>query len=244
MRKQFSCLLLVAVLALSGFGTAAAQDDYALFRDGAGEASLLYRGHQAYEYIFLFNGTYFWTSTVYQPGTVVFNGKQYRDIELNIDAARQDLIVRIGKGVSNKVLEREFVQECTIGGRRFLHLQYIYGETAPFGFWEVVYDGKTKVLRRVIKRLEQDVDGSKRDETHYEGVYRDNLYQTFIYTATYCYLQEDGTILPVRRRRDVFRLVDKSHRRELRRYIHEQESNGQLPFDRFCAEAARYMESR
>ena len=234
----------MAALLFAGLPRAVAQDDYALFSDRAGSASLLYRGHKAYEYALLYNGTYYLSSPEYLPGSVVYNGKFYRDILLNIDAARQDLIVRIGKGVSNKVLEREFVQECTIGGRRFLHLQYIYGETAPFGFWEVVYDGKTKVLRRVIKRLEQDVDGSKRDETHYEGVYRDNLYQTFIYTATYCYLQEDGTILPVRRRRDVFRLVDKSHRRELRRYIHEQESNGQLPFDRFCAEAARYMESR
>ena len=244
MRKQFSCVLLVAVLVLSGAGTAVAQDDYALFRDGAGDASLLFRGHKAYDYNMLFNGTYFWTSPVYQPGTVIFNGKQYRDIELNIDASRHDLIVRIGKGVSNKVLEREFVQECTIGGRRFLNLQYIYGEAAPFGYWEVVYDGKTRVLRRVIKHLEQDIDGSKRDETRYVGVYRDNLYQTFIYTDSYCFLQEDGTILPVRRRRDVFRLVDKPQRREFRRYIHQQESTGQLPFDRFCAEAARYMESR
>lgn len=244
MRKQFSCVLLVAVLALSGVGTAAAQDDYALFRDGAGDASLLFRGHKSYEYNMLFNGTYFWTSPIYRPGTVVFNGKQYRDIELNIDASRQDLIVRIGKGVSNKVLEREFVQECTIEGSRFLNLQYLYSEEAPFGYWEVVYDGQAKVLRRVVKRLEQDIDGNKRDETHYEGVYRDNLYQTFIYTVTYCFLQEDGSILPVRRRKDVFRLIDKSQRREVRRHIHGLESSGQLPFDRFCAEVARYMETR
>jgi len=243
MKKQFIRVLLAAVLALSVAGTAAAQDDFALFRDGAGEASLLYRGHKSFDHNMLFNGTNFWTSPVYKPGTVIFNGKHYRDIELNIDAARQDLIVRIGNGVSNKVLEREFVQECTIG-HRFLNLQYLYGDSAPSGYWEVIYDGRNKVLCRVTKRLEQDVDGSKRDETHYEGIYRDNLYQTFTYTANYCFLQEDGRIIPVRRRKDVLQLVDKSQRREVRREIRRHEGSGLLPLDRYCTMVAQYLESR
>jgi hypothetical protein len=243
-KKAFTLLLALAYLVLSGAGNVAAQDDYTLFRDGAGEASLLFRGHKSFDYNMLYNGTPFWTSPRYLPGSVVFNGKNYDGIELNIDAARQELIVRIGKGVSNKVLSNEFVSEFTIDGRRFLNLRYFYGEAAPSGYWEVLYDGRNKVVRRVTKSLEQDIDGTKRDETRFDGTYRHDVYQSFLYTENYCYLKEDGSIVPVRRRKDVLKLLDKTQRREARRHIREIESVNMLPFDLYFVEMIRYMESR
>lgn len=243
-KKALTLLLALGWLVLSGVENAAGQDDYTLFRDGAGEASLLFRGHKAFEYNMLYNGTPFWTSPRYLPGTVVYNGKYYDGIELNIDAARQELIVRIGKGVSNKVLSNEFVSEFSLGGRRFLNLQHFYGDAAPFGYWEVLYDGRNKVVRRVTKSLEQDIDGSKRDETHFDGTYRHDVYQSFLYTENYCYLKDDGSIVPVRRRKDVLKLFDKTQRREARRHIRAMESTNLLPFDRYFVEVVRYLESR
>lgn len=243
-KKAITLLLALAYLALPGAGIAVAQDDYTLFRQGAGEASLLFRGHKSFDYNLLYNGTPYWNSPLFLPGTVIYNGKFYDGIDLNIDAVRQELIVRIGIGVSNKVLGGEFVQEFTIMGRRFLNLRYIYGDAAPAGYWEVLYDGRNKIVRRVTKTLEQDVDGSKRDETHFDGTYRYDVYQTFIYSENYCYLTEDGGIIPVRRRKDVLRLFDKSQRRDIRRHIRQLESTDMLSFDRYFVEVARYIESR
>ena len=59
MEKQFTLVLVAFWLLFAGSGIAAAQDDYAVFRDEAREASLLYRGHKAFEYSLLYNGTYF-----------------------------------------------------------------------------------------------------------------------------------------------------------------------------------------
>ena len=233
----------MAALLFAGLPRAVAQDDYALFSDRAGSASLLYRGHKAYEYALLYNGTYYLSSPEYLPGSVVYNGKFYRDILLNIDAARQDLIVRVG-GVSYKLIAREYVQECAFGGRQFLNLQYLYGETAPSGYWEVLYSGRAKVLRRVTKRLEQDIDGRKRDETRYDGPFRMDIYQAFVYSADYCYISEDGEIVPVKRRSDILNLFDKPRRRDVRRHIRQQEGGSRLPFDRYCVEVLNYVESR
>ena len=233
----------MAVLLLADLPRATAQDDYALFSDRAGSASLLYRGHKAYEYALLYNGTYYWSSPDFQTGTVVYNGKAYRDILLNIDAARQDLVVRVS-GVSYKLIPREHVQECAFGGRQFLNLQYLYGETAPSGYWEVLYAGRAKVLQRVTKRLEQDLDGRKREETHYDGPFRMDIYQAFIYSADYCYISEDGEIVPLKRRSDVLKLFDKSRRRDVRRHVRQREGGSRLPFDRYCVEVLNYVESR
>ena len=234
----------LVLLALGCPGRVAAQGDYDLFREGAGSASLLYRGHKAYEYNLLFNGTFYWSSPVFAMGEVVYNGKAYQGILLNIDAARQDLIAKVGGGIASKVLDREYVRECSFNGSRYLNLQYIYGDQSPFGYWKVLYDGRAKVLKCVTKRLEQDLDGRKRSETNFEGNYRSDVYQTFVYSEAYCYLSDDGRIIPVKRRRDVLRLFDKPTRRDIRRHIRHQEGSGMLPFERYFTEVIQYVESR
>lgn len=243
MEKQFNLALAVLLLLLTGSRTASAQDDYTLFRDGAKEASVLYRGHKAFEHNFLFNGTYFWESPEYKAGNVVYCGKEYRDVALNIDAVRQDLIVRFN-GVSPKVLEREYVQEFSIGERPFLNLQYVYGAQAPSGYWEVLHDGNMKIVRRVVKRLEEDIDGTKRDQTRYAGPFRNDIYKAFVYTETVCCVDADGNIIPIRNRRDMLRMVDKSQRSDVRRHIRRMENADRMPFDRYCVEVTRYLESR
>ena len=55
---------------------------------------------------------------------------------------------------------------------------------------------------------------------------------------------EDGRIVPVRRRQDVFKLFDKSQPSEVRRLLRRKEASGRLPFDRFCMEVAQYLETR
>ena len=137
----------------------------------------------SYEYALLYNGTYYWQTPVFSPGEVYYNGNLYRDVPLNIDAARQELLLRNPAGLSVKILEPQFVSECSFGGNRYLNLQYLYGPSAPGGYWQDLYDqGRGKLLLQVRKTLEQDLDGRKRDQTHYDGVFRRNVYQVFTYS--------------------------------------------------------------
>ena len=237
-----TCIVLALALSPS---LLTAQDDYSLFRERAGNASLLFRGHKAYSYEMSFNGTFYWSDPEFREGSVVYNGKTYDDVYLNIDAVRQDLLVRIPGLISNKVLEKQCVEQCTFGGRRYINLQYIYGKQAPSGYWEVLYDGKAKVIRRVTKTLEQDIDGRKSSVTNYDGPYRSNVYQTFTYSSVCCHLSEDGAITVIKRRRDLMRLIDKPLRGEVRRHVRNiYPGDMAMPVDMFCIEAVKYLESR
>lgn len=238
-------LLLFLLFLLPTLPPALAQDDYEIFRDNAAGSSLLYRGHQAYEYALLYNGTYYWNSPIFSPGEVVYNGNLYRDVPLNIDAVRQDLLIRNKVGLSEKILEPQFVAECTFGGNRYLNLQHFYGPDAPEGYWQVLYDkGRGKLLMQVRKTLEQDVECRKREQTHYDGVFRQNVYQVFTYKAEYRYLTETGDFVRIRRRNDLLRQFDAATRHDIRRHLRNLDNASYMPLERFCTEALKYVESR
>jgi len=233
------------LLPVTGFPQALAQDDYELFRQNAAGASLLYRGHEAYEYALLYNGTYYWQSPVFSPGEVFYNGNLYRDVPLNIDAARQELLIRHPVGLSVKILEPQFVMECSFGGNRYLNLQYLYGPSAPAGYWLDLYDqGHGRLLMQVRKILEQDLDGRKREQTHFDGVFRQHIYQVFTYKADYVYMSEAGDFVRIRRRSDLLRQFDPSVRREIRRHVRHLDNASYMPLERFCTEVLKFLESR
>ena len=242
--KKGKMLLLAGWLVLSCWQPAKAQDDYALFRAEAGSASLLYRGQRAFVHNLLFNGTYYWSDPGFRPGSVVYNGKRYDDVSLNIDAARQDLLIRIPGSIIEKVVGESYTEEFTIAGSRYLNLRFLFGEEAPAGYWRVLHDGPIRLLQQVSKRLEPDLDGRKRNETGYDGVYRPNVYQVFIQKIDYCCLWEDGTIVPVRRRRDLLKQFDPTLRRDIRRHVKRREGSGLMSLENYCMEVLRYVETR
>ena len=242
--KKGRRLVCAGLLVLCCLQPALAQNDYTLFQAEAGGASLLYRGQKAYVHNLLFNGTYYWSDPGFRPGSVVYNGKRYDNVQLNLDAARQDLLVRIPGSILEKVVDGRYTEAFTMGGRHFLNLQFLCGENAPEGYWQVLHEGPVRLLMQVSKQLEQDLDGSKRDQTGFDGVYRPTVYQVFTRQVVYCCLWEDGTIVPLHRRRDILKQFDPSLRREIRRHVKRREGNGFMELEQYCKEVLNYVESR
>lgn len=217
---------------------AAAQDDAALYMEQAGGSALLYRGHRAYGYPTPFNGTYYWYGPEYREGSVIYNGKHYDNLLLNVDAVRQDLLVKSRDG---KVLDPDYVTSFMMGGHKFLNLRNIYGEAAPSGYWEVLYDGRAKVLKQVVRILMQDLEGNLRSAMGYDGEYKAGVYNVFVYEEKFCYMAEDGTLTPIRRRGQILRFY-KDHKRVISRHISHMESSGMLPMEQYCVEVVKYAE--
>ena len=221
----------------------AAQDDGALYMEQSAGSALLYRGHVAQTYPMAFNGTWFWTGPLFDRGDVAYNGTVYRDILMNVDASRQELLVKTASGGTDKVLNRELVSWFTMGSRRFLNLQDAYGPEAPSGYWEVLYDGKARIVRQVVRSLRRDLNGELRQEIGYDdSTYRPEVHQTFTRTIRYCYITEDGQIIPVRRRSQILQFY-KDRKREITRRISTLERSEKMDFERFCKEAVKYAES-
>lgn len=221
-----------------------AQDDASRYMEQAGGAALLYRGHKAFGYPMAFNGTCFWEGPAFTLGSVIYNGIAYDGVLLNVDAARQDLLVRTPSGNVEKVLQRESVERFQMAGKKFLNLRSCYSSEAPDGYWELVYDGKAKVVKQVIRTLQQDLNGTLRSEMGYHDPdYRSNVYHVFTYQARFCYIAEDGTITPIRRRGQLVNFY-KDRKREINRHISSLESAGTLDMETYCRTVVQYAESR
>ena len=146
-KSPFIRKILAVALGLWAFaGTLAAQDPESAF---AG----IYRGKLPGIYPYKFNGTYYWERKDFQQGDVFYNGRLYRNVSLNVDACQGELQVRAQEKVSAVVVFRDQVAWFTMGDALFVNLQYLGWPEAPEGYFEVVRDGETPLLRRVVKDL-------------------------------------------------------------------------------------------
>ena len=224
MKRKGYILLLFLLMAPIG---AMAQDDAAIYRNAVGQMGLFWRGHKAYSYPAMANGTPWWEDVAFQLGTVVYNGRTYRDIPLNIDAVRQDLVARDASRGIDKVVWREGVSCFWTGGKTFLNLQTLYGPEMPAGYWQVLYDGNARFLKQVSKTL-------VKDEAGFPGVRAE---------IKYIHLDEDGTWTPISRRRHLQKLYP-SQRSEIRKHVAALEREGMLDFERYCQSVISFVESR
>ena len=220
-------------------------EDESFFRQEAVGSSILYRGHQAYTYNIHYNGSYWWSSAEFKTGDVRYSGKLYYDVALNVDAARQELVVRNVVGQGGKVLAREFVEWFSLDGRRFLNLQLLFGRQAPSGYWEVIYDGKTQFLRRVTKTLLKDANGEKRQMIGEGEPYDHRIHETFVRDVAYCLLTESGQVVPARSKSQI-RNAFPAQRKEIRRHIAgvERRFDRSLTLEEYGVEVIKYVESR
>ena len=140
-------LFCLATLALAV--NASAQDPEGLY---AG----IFRGKLPGVYPYKYNGTYYWDRREFQLGDVMYNGRLYKDIYMNVDAYQDELEVRPLSNASAMIVFRDQVAWFTMGPKTFVNLHYLGYAEAPEGFYEVLRDGETPLLLKVEKQLRFD----------------------------------------------------------------------------------------
>ncbi|MBO6082769.1 MAG: hypothetical protein J6P46_07085, partial [Bacteroidales bacterium] len=164
----------------------------------SGDIPLIYRGKHAAQYMYRYNGHPYWEKTDFGQGDVMFNGVLYEDVPLNIDAVRQELVVRWN--AIQVAPEREQVSWFTVDGKRFVNLRY-QGIDAEEGFYEVIYDGPTPVFRQVKKISRVDVGNHNGRMIGYEDPnYDPDLLEYFQYTQNW-WMYRDGRMVRLKNRK-------------------------------------------
>ena len=158
MVKRFLTIFL-ALLACAG--TAKAQDPESLY---AG----IFRGKLPGVYPYKYNGTYYWDRKEFQKGDVLYNGRLYKDVSLNVDAYQDELEVRPLENVSAMVVFRDQVAWFTMGPKTFVNLNYLGYKEVPEGYYEVLRDGEIPLLRKVVKRIQFDANGTGLNNIGYD----------------------------------------------------------------------------
>lgn len=182
--------------------------DYDKFVANAGELSNLYRGAAPIEYRFKYTGTYFAYSDNYEKGNVLYNGRIYKNVLLNLNAHNDDLQIKIVKSGLFVTLNKAFVQSFTIGNLKYINVgrvltnekfsggvfdSVIEGVEESFldnllapGYYEIIHDGYLKLLKKTKKIYSERINQSASAD-------KSQVERTFTGTSTY-YLIKDKSL--------------------------------------------------
>ncbi len=156
MRKVI--LVLLTILALGGNNSIFCQVTKDNYIKQVKERSSIYSGPTALQYNFLHEGTYYAYDTEFRYGDIYYNKKLYRDVLLNLNSHRDDLIIKYEGSALGVVLNRDFVEWFTMDKRQFINLEEGEYELLDSGYYEVLHDGKARVLKRIEKKYQDNAN--------------------------------------------------------------------------------------
>ena len=186
---------ILALLLLAACWPAAAQD----YQQQAGMHSTLYRGKLPKLYPYKYNGTSYLESRQFSRGSILYNGKVYDNVLLNLDAFPQNLEVKPDAKIASVILDRSQVVWFTLNGARFVNLQYLGYPEAREGFYEVVRDGKEPLLRFPEKVFKTDSQGNSVNRAGMDGNFDPEVINYFASEETW-YTLADGQLKKLSRR--------------------------------------------
>ncbi len=203
------------IIMLFAFGLLSAQDDYKSFMESAGSNSALFKGAAPLLYRFVYTGTYYAYEKTYLEGDVLYNGKHYKGVRLNLNSHLDELIALDVKNNRNVQLNKVYVDSFTIGARKFVNIREREnsGMITP-GYYELLYDNSVTVYKKIVKvyteTINQEYIASNR-----------GLIKKFVSSVKYLLKNENG-VYTIKRKRDLLDLYP-DMKKEIRKYIRTNE---------------------
>lgn len=204
--KTLTALAGIAALlcCLSFDASAQRTREYEAYASSAREQSMLFRGRQGISYAGIaYNGTFYWNSPEFLEGEIMYNGKLYSGVSLNIDAAAHHILVRYAPGMPSVIVPKDYVPYFTIGGTRYVNVALLglFEEPEEECIMEELSGGPIPVYRRVRKILSSssaDVNG--RMIGYYDPHYHEEYTSYFRFYEQYFTVSE-GCLKRISRRR-------------------------------------------
>ena len=169
-------------------------------QDPEGLYAGIFRGKLPGVYPYKYNGTYYWDRREFQLGDVMYNGRLYKDIYMNVDAYQDELEVRPLTNASAMVVFRDQVAWFTMGTKTFVNLHYLGYAEAPEGFYEVLRDGETPLLLKVKKQLRFDGNNGGLNMIGGDNENYNSQIHNFFYREETLYALEKGQLRKINKR--------------------------------------------
>jgi len=240
--KKFLCLLggLFFLLVCDLPAPAQVSDELQAFQDAAGSRATLFRGLQAAQYPFLANGHPYWESPEFKAGDIVFENNLYRGVMINIDAHKQQALVRISLNRFSTALEPGDVSSITCEGRQFVGIGPGHA-VLPAGFYELMGDGPVQIYKHVDKRLNSSVNNVNGDGIgYYDENYREDVTRFFQIQNSYFFRDREGRFTRIRGKGALLKMFPEQ-KREIRRSL--KTIKAELPrkdFDAYCRAVLKF----
>lgn len=183
----------------------------------AQEQETFYRGKGVQPYNLRYNGNYYWRNAEFGGGSMVYNGKLYDGLTLNINAHKQEVLLRRHGEVTPLSLENEYVSWLSIRDTMYVNLRYNGFPGVEEGFFQVMSDRRDVLFKHVSKVIVSDTkDANGELIGYYDPKYSPNIPTYFKCVNSY-YILKDGQLIRVRNRKDLKRLYPEL-KKEVNRY--------------------------
>ena len=193
MVKRLFAAVLLALVALQGELRAQS------YESEARELSSLYRGRLQNTYHYRYNGTYYMYTRAFARGSLMYNGKRYDDVLLNVDAYGMDLVSKPDEKIGGVILNRDQVAWFTLDGRWMVNLRYLGFADAPEGYFEVVNNTREPLLKLTRKIFDVDHRGNRILAEEMDGNYDSNVINYFRRQESWFTIR-DGSVVKLGRR--------------------------------------------
>lgn len=181
----------------------------AYFNAAVGQSSGIYNGreYQAYE-TFIKGTANFHDLPNSVPGTVTFNGYQYKNVPLLYDIYRDELTAMLYNGFTRYVLQNGRVASFDLDGHHFIYIvaDTVKEEGFKSGYYDQLYRGKIQVLARHVKTLQNSSSNPANLETYFTPTKTSYLVMKGV---SYYPVSSEGSLLGVL----------KEHKSELQQFI-------------------------
>ncbi|MBR6183954.1 MAG: hypothetical protein IKQ76_05225 [Bacteroidales bacterium] len=231
--KKFTVLTGTLISLLIGSVPAGAQaaDAIQAYQQTAGTRSILFRGKQAVNYTFPFNGTPFLEDGSYMVGDITFEGNVYYGISFRINAHTQRTHVKLASTPLAVEIAPERISSIVTDGRRFEG----FGPDAalPEGFYEVFGTGPERIYKLVQKDISSSLHDVNGDQIGYNDPdYRNDIYRYFSFQTFYYFRDAEGQLKRIKGMGALLRQFPE-RKRELRQAV-KQAGYGRKRFDDAC----------
>lgn len=233
--------ILVALLLLPALAWAQESDAYARFAKAAGFESTLFRGARPEVYPFAYNGHFYWKSPTFKEGRVLFNGKWYGPMMMNVNAHLQEVMLKPAGNRPSMSVSSDLVDEFYIGGVHFYNLEKKGYDGVQSGFYEVVFEGRDMLLKRIVKiQMENAANNNGMPIGYDDPNYKDHVLKFFQYNRAYYFLR-DGKLVQFKGKA-ALKGFYKDRKKDINAFV---KSHGlrQADFEPYCKAVMDYVEN-
>ncbi len=127
-----------------------------VYHSWAGSQDPVYNGREYERFAFYINSgiPYFVTDTL-ANAKLVYDGIEYYQTPLLYDLIADELITKSYDGKNLIKLVKQKVDSFNLNGARFICIHR--GESIPEGYYRLLHDGSTPVLKKEVRRIENDI---------------------------------------------------------------------------------------
>lgn len=177
-----------------------------------------------------FTGTFYLESEDFYQGTVVYDGKLYTDVNLNLNVHLDELYIVFPQYRTQAVLLKDYVSEFTLGDMKFTKVLYKDWPQSPReGYFQILHDSNHLKVFKWTRKFYNQANPSQ------------SLIPYSFDPKTVYFVIKDGAFIPVKNKSTFLKAIG-NQKRALKDYIsqHDFSFKKEARDESFAACAAYY----